>query len=74
MRKNHDFSKASKNPCTKRLKKQITIRLESEVIHSFKTLSAETGIPYQNLINPYLRECAAESRRTSFNLKPEEKA
>jgi predicted DNA binding CopG/RHH family protein len=70
MRKNYDFSKSSKNPYVKRLKKQITIRLESDVIHYFKALSSETGIPYQNLINLYLRECAIENRRLSLNWKP----
>jgi uncharacterized protein (DUF4415 family) len=69
MRKNYDFSKGSKNPYVKRLKRQITIRLESDVIDYFKTLSTETGIPYQNLINLYLRDCATESRRLSMNWK-----
>ena len=54
MRKIYDFSNASPNPYVKRLKKQVTIRLEEEVILYFKALSMETGIPYQNLINLYL--------------------
>jgi len=67
MRKNYDFSNSKKNPYAKRLKKQITIRLEAETIEYFKQLSIRTGIPYQNLINLYLRDCA-DSRR-KLNLK-----
>ena len=67
MRKNYDFSNSKKNPYSKRLKKQITIRLESETIEYFKRLSANTGIPYQNLINLYLRDCADSHRK--LNLK-----
>lgn len=67
MRKHYDFSKSTKNPYAKKLKKQITIRIDSDVIEYFKNLSKELGIPYQNLINLYLRNCAKESRRPSFN-------
>jgi predicted DNA binding CopG/RHH family protein len=69
MRMNYDFSKGVKNPYVMRLKKQISIRLESDVIHYFKTLASETGIPYQNLINLYLRDCATESRRLTMHWK-----
>lgn len=58
MRKEYDFSNAKKNPYTKQLKKQITIRLDNTTINYFKNLSGEYGMPYQNLINIYLRECA----------------
>jgi predicted DNA binding CopG/RHH family protein len=61
MRKEYDFSKAKKNPYSKLLKKQITIRLEEETIDYFKKLSEDMGIPYQNLINLYLRDCAKKS-------------
>lgn len=63
MREEYDFSKARRNPYAKRLKKAITIRLDPEVINYFKSLSTETSIPYQNLINLYLLECAREGRR-----------
>jgi predicted DNA binding CopG/RHH family protein len=63
MRKEYDFSKAKRNPYAKLLKKQITIRIDSETIEYFKALSSETGIPYQNLINLYLRNCAAEHKK-----------
>jgi uncharacterized protein (DUF4415 family) len=70
MRKHYDFSAGTKNPYAKRLKQQVTIRLERDVVRYFKALAAETGIPYQNLINLYLRECASESRRPSLRWRP----
>ena len=66
MRKEYDFSKARKNPYAKLLKKQITIRIDKQTIEYFKGLSVETGIPYQNLINLYLRNCAVENKKLSF--------
>ena len=66
MRKHYDFSQATPNPYTKRLKKQVTIRIEEEVILYFKALSVETGIPYQNLINLYLRDCASMNRKIAL--------
>ena len=63
MKKNYDFSTGKKNPYASRLKKQVTIRLEEGTISYFKDLSEETGIPYQTLINLYLRDCAATGRR-----------
>ena len=71
MRKNYDFSKGKKNPYAKRLKKQVTIRLEEATIGYFKALADEVGIPYQTLINLYLRDCAATSRRLSIEWKLE---
>lgn len=66
MRKEYDFSKSKKNPYTKSLKKQITIRIEEDTIEYFKNLSDETGIPYQNLMNMYLSECAHNHKKISF--------
>jgi uncharacterized protein (DUF4415 family) len=66
MRKIYDFSNAKTNPYVKRLKKQVTIRLEEDVILYFKALSTETGIPYQNLINLYLRDCANSHRKVDL--------
>ncbi|TVR59867.1 MAG: antitoxin [Spirochaetaceae bacterium] len=54
------------NPYAKRLKKQITIRIGVDVIGYFKTLSEETGIPYQNLINLYLQECVEKKKKPNF--------
>ena len=67
MRKKYDFSAARKNPYAAQLKKQITIRLDEESIKYFKTISEDVGIPYQSLINLYLRECAASHRKLSLN-------
>jgi len=67
MRKNYDFSKSVKNPYAKKVKKQITIRLDEDTIGYFKKMSEESGIPYQNLINLYLRDCAGKHRK--LNLK-----
>lgn len=69
MRKDYDFSKSRKNPYAKALKKQITIRIEEPTIDYFKGLSEETGIPYQSLINLYLRDCAQSKRKLSLNWK-----
>ena len=71
MRKNYDFSTGSKNPYASRLKKQVTIRLEEGTIEYFKDLAEEIGIPYQTLINLYLRDCASTSRRLAMEWKRE---
>jgi predicted DNA binding CopG/RHH family protein len=70
MRKEYDFSKARRNPYARRLKKRVTIRLDEPTIAYFKELAEETGIPYQTLINLYLRDCAASGRRLSMKWKP----
>lgn len=70
MRKVYDFSKAQKNPYAKRLKKQITIRLDVKTLDYFKALSAELGIPYQTLINLYLQDCALSEKRPSTTWTP----
>ena len=67
MRKEYDFSAARKNPYAAQLKKQITIRLDEESITYFKAISEEVGIPYQSLINLYLRDCAATHRKLNLN-------
>ncbi len=66
MRKQYDFSKSVKNPYAKRLKKQVTLRLGIDVIEYFKGLAAEIGIPYQNLINLYLRDCALSNKKLTL--------
>ena len=69
MRKEYDFSAARKNPYAAQLKKQITIRLDEESIAYFKAISEEVGVPYQSLINLYLRDCAASHRKLNLNWK-----
>jgi predicted DNA binding CopG/RHH family protein len=66
MRKNYDFSSARKNPYARRLKRQVTIRLEDTTIAYFKRLAAQTGVPYQTLINLYLNDCAASQRKLNL--------
>lgn len=63
MKQEYDFNKSKKNPYTKKLKKAISIRLEESTIDYFKEMAGETGIPYQNLINLYLRDCAENHRK-----------
>jgi len=67
MKKEYDFSKAKKNPYIKDLKKQVTIRLDADTIEYFKNLSEKNDIPYQTLINLYLRECVQKHKKLSMN-------
>ena len=65
MKKEYDLSamKSRPNPYAKRLKKQLTIRMGVDIIAYFKAMSGQTGIPYQNLINLYLRDCVQSERK-----------
>lgn len=63
MREHYDFSKSRPNPYAKRMKKQITIRLDESTVDYFKHMAEAKGIPYQSLINIYLRDCAANNRQ-----------
>lgn len=69
MRKGYEFSAARKNPYAPQLTRQITIRLDEESINYFKAISEQVGIPYQRLINLYLRDCAASHRKLNLNWK-----
>ena len=69
MRKEYDFSNARKNPYASRLKRSITIRLDEDSVTYFKTISEEVGIPYQSLINLYLRDCAASQKKLNLSWK-----
>lgn len=69
MRKQYDFSHGRRNPYARRLKRQVTIRLDEQTIAYFRDVAKETGIPYQTLINLYLRECAASRKRLSMTWK-----
>jgi len=69
MRKEYDFSKAKKNPYASLLKKQVTIRLDEGTVKYFKEVATDAGIPYQTLINLYLRDCAASGRKLSLEWK-----
>ncbi|MEI6806266.1 MAG: hypothetical protein WCK49_07150 [Myxococcaceae bacterium] len=69
MRTNYDFSemKGEKNPYVSRLKQPITIRLDKGTISYFKDLATEVGMPYQNLINLFLRDCASQHKKIELN-------
>jgi predicted DNA binding CopG/RHH family protein len=69
MRKQYNFSRARKNPYAGLLKRPVTIRLDEETVAYFKSLAQEAGIPYQTLINLYLRDCASSGRKLSFQWK-----
>lgn len=66
MRKEYDFSDSVKNPYAKHLKKQVTLRLNTDAVTYFKALAKETGVPYQNLINLYLTECAHSTKKLTL--------
>jgi len=69
MRKEYNFDKMKgrKNPYAKHLKQQVTMRIGVDIIEYFKKLAEETGVPYQNLINLYLRDCVQSNRKLSLN-------
>ena len=71
MRSHYDFSKAKKNPYARRLKQRVTIRLDHPTVEYFRGLSEELGIPYQTLINLYLRDCAESRRELSLEWRPD---
>lgn len=65
MKKEYDFSKmkSRRNPYASKLKKPVTIRLSEDVLDDFKNVAEESGLPYQSLINLYLRDCANRQRK-----------
>ena len=73
MRDHYDFSKMKgrKNPYIKYLKQPVTMRLDRDTVSYFKSMSEETGIPYQSLINLYLRDCAVNQRKLHMKWHPE---
>lgn len=72
MKKEYDLStmKSRPNPYARRLKQQITLRLDPSVIEYFKALAEKQDIPYQSLINLYLRDCAATKRELEIAWRP----
>jgi predicted DNA binding CopG/RHH family protein len=62
MRDEYDFSKSKKNPYAKMTKRQITIRIDEDTVKYFKKMAEEKGVPYQSLINLYLKDCAESHR------------
>ncbi|HEX4890087.1 MAG TPA: BrnA antitoxin family protein [Alphaproteobacteria bacterium] len=72
MKDEYDFSKmkARKNPYASKLKKPVTMRLGEDVIGYFKAMAEDAGVPYQSLINLYLRDCMAHHRRLDISWPP----
>ena len=70
MRNEYDFSKARRSPYARRLKQRVTIRLDAPTVEYFKELAEEIGVPYQTLINLYLRDCAESKRELSMEWRP----
>ncbi|MFT7108992.1 MAG: hypothetical protein ACI843_000649 [Psychrobacter glaciei] len=69
MKDEYDFStmKLRKNPYAQKLKKPVTIRLGEDVIGYFKAMAEDTGVPYQSLINLYLRDCAVQNKKIDIS-------
>ncbi|NDW17253.1 antitoxin [Alteromonas genovensis] len=71
MEAEYDFSKlkSRKNPYASKLKKPVTMRLSEDVISYFKEMAEEEGVPYQSLINLYLRDCVSQHRKIDISWK-----
>lgn len=67
MKEEYDFSIARKNPYAGKLKKQITINIDTDTIDYFKNQAKLSGIPYQTLINLYLADCAAQKKQIQIS-------
>ncbi len=69
MKKEYDLSKmkSRKNPYASKLKKTVTMRLDEDVITYFKGMAKDSGVPYQSLINLYLRDCIAQHRKVDIS-------
>lgn len=69
----YDFSKMKprRNPYAAKLKKPVTIRLGDDVVDYFKAMAKETGVPYQSLINLYLRDCVNDKKKLDMSWKGE---
>ena len=69
MRESYDFSKSRKNPYAAKLKKSITIRVDEDALDYFKQMAGKVEVPYQTLINMYLKDCASHHRKLELNWK-----
>ena len=69
MKKEYDLSKmkSRKNPYASKLKKPVTMRLGEDVIDYFKGMAEDSGVPYQSLINLYLRDCISQQRKVDIS-------
>jgi uncharacterized protein (DUF4415 family) len=69
MREEYDFARAQKNPYARKLKRQVTLRMDEDTVSYFKKMAQEIDVPYQTLINLYLRDCAASHKKLSLQWK-----
>lgn len=71
MRVEYDLErmKSRRNPYASKLKKLVTMRLSGDVVDYFKGMAEDAGVPYQSLINLYLRDCAATNRKLDLKWK-----
>lgn len=69
MKKEYDFSDSKRNPYVKKLKSRTTIRLDEDVIKYFQSLANKKGVPYQTLINLYLKDCMETGREPQIEWK-----
>ncbi len=69
MKKEYDLAQmqSRKNPYASKLKKSVTMRLSEDVIDYFKKMAEESGVPYQSLINLYLRDCVSQHRKIDIS-------
>lgn len=69
MKAEYDLSsmRSRQNPCASKLKKPVTMRLSEDVLDYFKNMAEEAGVPYQSLINLYLRDCVAQHRKLNIS-------
>lgn len=68
MKAEYDLSKyqSRKNPYAAKLKRPVSMRLSEDVIAYFKEMALEAGVPYQSLINLYLRDCVMQHRKVKI--------
>ena len=68
MKAEYDLSKmkSRRNPYASKLKKSVTMRLSEDVVQYFKSMATEAGVPYQSLINLYLRDCLSQNRKVEI--------
>ena len=67
MKPEYDFTKSRPNPYARKLKRQISLRIDEDAIAYFKAMSVDSDIPYQNLINLFLRDCARTGKRLDLS-------
>lgn len=62
MRDEYDFSNSVQNPYAGKVRRRVTINLDSDTVDYFKEEAKRTGVPYQNIINLFLSQCVKEGK------------